>query len=49
MCTARIGTIFAMYTTPTNGGTTNTTMLPKQYKEYQNVFEKKNADMLLQH
>jgi len=42
-------TPFVIYTTPTSEDTTSSTSIPEQYKEFQDVFQKKNADMLLQH
>lgn len=48
---AKQGTTFAVYATPASDDTisTSTTELPMQYKEFQDVFEKKNADLLPEH
>jgi hypothetical protein len=43
------GIIFAIYTTLTTKLVKGPETLPIHYKEYQDVFEKKNVDMLLQH
>ena len=45
---AKNNTPFIIYATPTREEITSTT-IPKQYKVFQDVFEKKNADILLQH
>jgi hypothetical protein len=41
--------MFATYATPTTDSVTEPEALLTRYKEYQDVFEKKNADMLPQH
>jgi hypothetical protein len=46
---AKISTPFAIYVVPASGETTTSTNIPTQYKEFQDVFEKKNADILLEH
>ena len=43
------GVVFAIYATPTATPVQTTSKIPTQYKEYQDVFEKKNADMLPKH
>jgi hypothetical protein len=40
---------FAIYATPARDEATIVTNIPDQYKEFQNVFEKKNADILPEH
>ena len=40
---------FVIYATPISGEKTSTTSIPEQYKEFEDVFQKKNADMLLEH
>ena len=42
-------TPFVIYITPTSGEKTSTTSIPEQYKEFKDVFQKKNADMLPEH
>jgi hypothetical protein len=49
MRAAKTGTPFAIYTTPTSGETTTSTNILAQYKEFQDVFEKKNANILPEH
>ena len=41
--------VFAIYATPATNPVQATFELPTQYKEYHDVFKKKNADMLPQH
>jgi len=48
MYVVKTSATFAIYTTPTTNAMT-TSKLPKQYKFFEDVFEKKNADMLPQH
>ena len=43
------GTVFAIYATPVANLVQENSELRDQYKEYQDVFEKNNADMLPQH
>ena len=43
------GTPFVIYATPTRGETISTASIPEQYKDFQDVFQKKNADMLPEH
>ena len=43
------GAVFMIYATPTANPIQTTSELPTQYKEYQDVFEKKNVDMLPQY
>ena len=43
------GTPFIIYATPTSGEKTSTTSIPEQYKEFEDVFQKKSADMLPEH
>jgi hypothetical protein len=43
------GTMFDIYTMPTTEVVKGHEALPTRYKEYQDVFEKKNVDMLPQH
>ena len=43
------GTTFVIYATPTRGETISTASISEQYKDFQDVFQKKNADMLLEH
>jgi len=45
---AKTDTTFAVYSTPMASTSTSTVILPEQYKDYQDVFEKKNADILPQ-
>jgi len=40
---------FAIYATPARDEATIVTSIPDQYKEFQDVFEKKNADILPEH
>lgn len=49
MKAAKQGTMFAIYAIPVAESIHRTNSLPIQYEEYQDVFEKKNADMLPQH
>jgi hypothetical protein len=49
MRVAKMGTPFAIHITPTFEKTTTSTNIPVQYKEFQDEFEKKNADILLEH
>jgi hypothetical protein len=49
MRAAKQGTMFIVYTTPMAETITGSSTLLEQYKEYQDVFEKKNVDMLPQH
>ena len=46
---AKGGSTFVIYTIPIADETRNMSALPEQYKSYQDVFEKKNADILPQH
>jgi hypothetical protein len=46
---AKTGIPFVIYATPTSGETTTSTNIPVQYKEFQDVFEKKNVDILPKH
>jgi hypothetical protein len=46
---AKKRTIFAIYTIPTSESVKGPEALPTRYKEYQDVFEKKNVDMLPQY
>ena len=49
MKTAKNEVVFAIYATLVSNPVQTTSELPTQYKEYQDVFEKNNADMLPQH
>ena len=40
---------FAIYATPASNEATIASTIPDQYKEFQDVFEKKNADILPEH
>ena len=40
------GTTFVIYATPTRGETIPTASIQEQYKDFQDVFQRKNADML---
>ena len=40
---------FVIYATPTSEEKTSTTGIPEQYKDFEDVFQKKNADMLPEH
>jgi hypothetical protein len=40
---AKTGTPFAIYPTSTSGETTASINIPAQYKEFQDIFKKKNA------
>jgi hypothetical protein len=40
---------FVLYSTPTYEETITSTSIPAKYKEFQDVFEKKNADILPKH
>ena len=42
-------TPFVIYATPTSEEKTSTTGIPEQYKDFEDVFQKKNADMLPEH
>jgi hypothetical protein len=41
--------MFAIYAMLTTESVKGPKAIPTRYKEYQDVFEKKNADILLQH
>ena len=43
------GTPFVIYATPTSEEKDSTASIPEQYKDFEDVFQKKNADMLLEH
>ena len=43
------GTPFIIYATPTSREKTSTTSILEQYKEFEDVFQKKSADMLPEH
>lgn len=43
------GTSFIIYATPISGEKTLLTSIPKQYKDFEVVFQKKNADILSKH
>ena len=49
MKAAKNGAVFAIYATPATNPVQTTSELPAQYKEYQDVYEKKNVDMLPQY
>jgi hypothetical protein len=49
MRVAKTGIPFVIYAIPTSRETTTSTNIPAQYKEFQDVFEKKNADILSKH
>jgi hypothetical protein len=49
MRATKTGTPFVIYATPTSEETTTSINIPAQYKEFQDVFEKKNANILLEH
>jgi len=49
MRAVQIGATFAIYTTPTTNAMTMTSKLLEQYNSFEDVFEKKNIDMLPQH
>ena len=49
MRAAKKGTTFAIYAIPTSEPIRASSQLPVQYKEYEDIFEKKNADILPQH
>ena len=40
---------FVIYATPTSGKRISTISIPEQYKVFQDVFQKKNADILSEH
>jgi len=40
---------FVVFATPTRENATPTLIIPKQYEEFKDIFEKKNADMLPEH
>jgi len=46
---ARHNTPLVIFATPTPEDATSTLIIPKQYEEFKDVFEKKNADMLPKH
>ena len=46
---AKGGSTFVIYATPIIDETRSMSALPEQYKSYQDVFEKKNADILPEH
>ena len=46
---AKVGSTFVIYATPIANETRSMSTLPEQYKSYQDVFEKKNVDILPQH
>lgn len=47
--TSKEGTPFVIYAIPTNKEHVLTASIPKQYKDFQDVFQIKNADMLPEH
>ena len=49
MKAAKNGAVFAIYATPIANPIQIISELPAHYKEYQDVFKKKNTDMLSQH
>ncbi len=49
MRAAKKGTPFVIYATPTSEAATTSTTIPEEYKDFQDVFEKKNADILPEH
>jgi hypothetical protein len=49
MWAAKKGIRFAIYAIPIAGSVKGPEALPTRYKEYRDVFEKKNADLFLQH
>jgi hypothetical protein len=49
MKAVKTSTPFAIYATPSSGEMTTSTSILTQYKEFQDVFEKKNADILPEH
>ena len=49
MRAAKTGSIFVAYANPSSESTRITTVIPEQYWEFQDVFEKKNADILPEH
>jgi hypothetical protein len=49
MRAAKTGTPFVIYATPISKETTTSTNIPTQYKEFEDIFEKKNADILPEH
>jgi len=46
ICVAKSSTMFAIYATPTANATPIATVILKEYKTYEDVFEKKNANIL---
>ena len=49
MRAAKTGSMFVVYANPLSESTRTTTVIPEQYREFQDVFEKKNADILPEH
>ena len=49
MRTSKEGTPFVIYATPISEEKTLATSIPEQYKDFQDVFQKKNADILPEH
>ena len=49
MHAAKSGSIFIVYANLSSESTRTTTVIPEQYQEFQDVFEKKNADILPEH
>jgi hypothetical protein len=49
MKATKTDTPFAIYATPTSEETTTSTNILAQYKEFQDIFEKKNANILPEH
>ena len=49
MKAAKQGASFAIYATPTSATVATSTTIPKMYQDFQDVFEKKNADILPEH
>ena len=47
--TSKEGSSFVIYATPTSGETILSASIPEQYKDFQDVFQKKNADLLPEH
>lgn len=46
---AKQSTPFVIFATPAKENATSTLVIPEQYEEFKDVFEKKNADMLPEH
>lgn len=49
MRATKAGTMFVAYTNSSSESKKTTSTIPEQYKEFRDVFKKKNADILPEH